>query len=90
MGHFLEGGTYVSARVELVSELDASDTEQRLSKGLAHLSSHPQIADSALAFLCLLGLRARINITQSIFSDLFLRKLLYSFCCCFSCCRNAM
>lgn len=90
MGHFIGGGTYVSARAELVSELDASDMEQRLSKGPAHLSSQPQTADSALIFLCLLGLRARINITQSIFSDLFLRKLLYSFCCCFNCCRNGM
>lgn len=90
MGHFIGGGTYVSARAELVSVLDASDMEQRLSKGLAHLSSQTQTADSALIFLCLLGLRARINTTRSIFQGFFFRKLLYSFCCCFNCCRNAM
>lgn len=37
-GHFGGGETYVSARAELVSMLDASDMEQRLSKGLAHQS----------------------------------------------------
>lgn len=71
MGHFIGGGTYVSARAELVSVLDAGDMEQRLSKGLAHLSSQTQTADSALICLCLLGLRARINITQSIFQFVF-------------------
>lgn len=40
MGHFMGGGTYVSAGAELVSVPDASDMEQRLSKGLAHLSGH--------------------------------------------------
>lgn len=38
MGHFSREGTYVSARVGLVSTLDASDMKQRLAKGLAHLS----------------------------------------------------
>lgn len=52
MGHFLGGGTYVSARVELVSMLGASDMGQRLSKGLAHLSSQSQAADSVLISLC--------------------------------------
>jgi len=38
MGCFVGGGTWVSARVGLLSMLGASDMEQRLSKGLAHLS----------------------------------------------------
>lgn len=71
MGHFIGGGTYVSARVELVSVLDASDMEQRLSKGLAHLSSQTQTADSAPVFLSLLTLRAGTNITRNIFQVCF-------------------
>lgn len=82
MGHFMGGGTYVSAGAVPC----ASDMEQGLSKGPAHLSSQPQTAGSALICLCLLALRARTDTTRSIFQIC----VLDGFWCCSNCCRNAV
>lgn len=57
------GGTYVSASGELVSKLDASDMEQRLSKGLAHLSIQP-VADCRLFVLTSVCWVSELELTQ--------------------------